>query len=39
MEAGSIVEEGDTATVLSSPTHPCTRKLVDAAPRIPGGLS
>ena len=39
MEAGSIVEEGDTAIVLSSPTHPCTRKLVDAAPRIPGGLS
>jgi ABC-type microcin C transport system duplicated ATPase subunit YejF len=39
MEAGSIVEEGDTAMVLSSPTHPCTRKLVDAAPRIPGGLS
>ena len=39
MEAGSIVEEGDAATVLSSPAHPCTRKLVDAAPAIPGGLS
>jgi ABC-type glutathione transport system ATPase component len=39
MEAGAIVEEGDAARVLSSPTHPCTRKLVDAAPRIPGGLS
>jgi ABC-type glutathione transport system ATPase component len=35
METGRIVEQGDPVQVLTSPTHPYTRSLVGALPRIP----
>ena len=35
LEAGRVVEQGDTATVLAHPAHPHTRALVDARPRLP----
>ena len=34
LDAGHVVEQGDVHTVLHSPRHPTTRKLIDAAPRI-----
>lgn len=33
MEKGEVVESGDTPTILASPRHPYTRKLLDAMPR------
>ncbi|WP_440102964.1 ABC transporter ATP-binding protein [Streptosporangium sp. H16] len=35
LERGRIVEQGDTATVLGSPSHPYTRRLIDSVPRLP----
>jgi ABC-type microcin C transport system duplicated ATPase subunit YejF len=35
LEHGHIVEQGDTAAVLGSPSHPYTRRLVDSVPRLP----
>ena len=35
MQAGQIVEQGDTEKVLSDPQHSYTRALIDAAPRMP----
>lgn len=32
MEAGKVVETGDPTSVLSSPTHPCTQRLLNAMP-------
>lgn len=35
LERGRIVEQGDTARVLSAPAHPYTRRLIDSVPRLP----
>ncbi|WP_150522493.1 ABC transporter ATP-binding protein [Roseibium sediminis] len=35
MKSGEIVEEGDTQTVLATPSHPYTRSLLEAAPKLP----
>ena len=32
MEKGEVVEEGETQQVLTQPSHPYTRKLMDSAP-------
>ncbi len=38
MYGGELVEEGETAQVLSHPHHPYTRGLIRAIPRITGDL-
>jgi len=35
MRAGKIVEFGDVATLMRSPSHPYTKSLLEAAPKIP----
>ena len=34
MQGGRIVEKGDTAATIRTPSHPYTRKLVASAPRL-----
>jgi peptide/nickel transport system ATP-binding protein len=36
LEHGAVREEGPAATILSQPAHEYTRRLVAAAPRLPG---
>ncbi|MYZ37933.1 MULTISPECIES: ABC transporter ATP-binding protein [unclassified Streptomyces] len=35
LEHGRIVEQGDTASVLGSPSHPYSRRLIASVPRLP----
>ncbi|MFB7272529.1 ABC transporter ATP-binding protein [Streptomyces sp. NPDC056244] len=35
LERGRIVEQGDTPSVLGTPTHPYTRHLITSVPRLP----
>lgn len=39
MRGGEIIEQGPTATVLTSPSHPYTRDLLNAAPKPPAETS
>jgi len=34
MDGGRIVEQGDARLVAATPSHPCTRRLIDAVPRM-----
>ncbi|MES0862201.1 dipeptide ABC transporter ATP-binding protein [Ruegeria sp. SCPT10] len=35
MQAGKIVEQGETEQVFTNPRHPYTQKLISAAPQLP----
>jgi peptide/nickel transport system ATP-binding protein len=35
MEQGKIVEEGAPGTIFRTPSHPYTRKLIEAIPKVP----
>lgn len=35
LERGVVVEQGETATVLGSPSHKYTKRLIDSLPRLP----
>jgi len=37
MQAGQIVEQGDTEEIFTTPKHPYTQQLLNAAPQIPAG--
>jgi peptide/nickel transport system ATP-binding protein len=39
MKAGQVVEEGKTEQILTQPSHPYTRALLDAVPRIAGSVA
>ncbi|WP_329064742.1 ABC transporter ATP-binding protein [Streptomyces sp. NBC_01429] len=39
LEYGRVVEQGDTASVLGSPSHPYTRRLIASVPRLPAADS
>ncbi|MFC8450131.1 dipeptide ABC transporter ATP-binding protein [Kitasatospora sp. NPDC057223] len=39
MTAGRIVETGPAADVFATPAHPYTRRLLDAAPRLPAAAA
>jgi oligopeptide/dipeptide ABC transporter ATP-binding protein len=35
LERGRIVEQGETDSVLGTPSHPYTRRLIASVPRLP----
>jgi peptide/nickel transport system ATP-binding protein len=35
LEQGTVCEEGPVGSILADPQHPYTRRLIDAAPRLP----
>ena len=35
MKQGQIIEQGDVEKIMTSPTDPYTRKLIEAIPQIP----
>jgi peptide/nickel transport system ATP-binding protein len=37
MQGGVVVEQGPAQTLLSAPTHPYTRALLSAVPRLSSG--
>jgi peptide/nickel transport system ATP-binding protein len=37
LERGVVCEEGPVGTLLAGPSHPYTRQLIEAAPRLPAG--
>ncbi|MFE2495705.1 ABC transporter ATP-binding protein [Streptomyces scopuliridis] len=39
LEHGRVVEQGDTASVLGSPSHPYSRRLIASVPRLPSPKS
>ena len=39
MQAGKIVEEGETETIFENPQHAYTQSLIAAAPRLPEDMS
>ncbi|HWX87254.1 MAG TPA: ABC transporter ATP-binding protein [Solirubrobacteraceae bacterium] len=38
MYGGKVVEQGAAREVLERPTHPYTKELLEACPRLPGGV-
>ena len=35
MQGGTLLESGETETLMQTPQHPYTQRLLDAAPQAP----